>query len=476
MIWRPTYHSTIAKLVDFFTVIIGLIIAYIVWHILYSLDYYFIPKPFKLHDIHYLQGIILAFLYVFIINYYKAYSYQRFTSIFREYVIVLKASTISLLIMVFFSYMIGEKELPRTIVLLSFSSVLLLLIVQKSLLFYVAQILRLKGKNRKRILVIGTGERAIAFIKIAKKNKSWGLDIVGLLTGDTNKIGQIVEKVKIIGHYDDIEEHFRSINPEEIMITISTKRFDKLRKILDVCELIGAQVRLNSDFFGRISKHVKIDNVYKLNIISFNYTKQSDFSLLLKRIFDFLCSFFLLFLLSPLLIIIAVIILIQDGSPIFYEWDVVGLNRKPIKSWKFRTMVRNADEIKKELMKDNEMSGPVFKITNDPRILPIGHFLRKYSLDELPQLFSVLKGDLSLVGPRPPLQYEFKEFDIWHRRKLSVKPGLTCLWQVSGRSAITDFNDWAKLDLEYIDNWSLALDFKILLKTIPVVLFGRGAK
>ena len=139
-------------------------------------------------------------------------------------------------------------------------------------------------------------------------------------------------------------------------------------------------------------------------------------------------------------------------------------------------MVKNADEIKKKLLEENEMTGPVFKMTNDPRILPIGRFLRKYSLDELPQLFSVLKGDLSLVGPRPPLEYEFKEFELWQRRKLSVKPGLTCLWQVSGRSDISNFNDWVKLDLQYIDNWSLLLDFKILLKTIPVVFLGKGAK
>jgi lipopolysaccharide/colanic/teichoic acid biosynthesis glycosyltransferase len=148
----------------------------------------------------------------------------------------------------------------------------------------------------------------------------------------------------------------------------------------------------------------------------------------------------------------------------------------PIVSWKFRTMVKNADELKKTLMHNNEMTGPMFKLTNDPRILPVGHFLRKYSLDELPQLFSVLKGDLSLVGPRPPLQTEFKEFDLWHRRKLSVKPGLTCLWQISGRNKISNFDDWAKLDLEYIDKWSIWLDLKILLKTIPAVLSGKGAK
>jgi lipopolysaccharide/colanic/teichoic acid biosynthesis glycosyltransferase len=184
----------------------------------------------------------------------------------------------------------------------------------------------------------------------------------------------------------------------------------------------------------------------------------------------------MLIILSPLFLVISILILVQDGFPILYKWNIVGYNRKPIRSWKFRTMVKNADELKKKLLKRNEMSGPVFKVSNDPRILPVGNFLRKHSFDELPQLYSVLKGDLSLVGPRPPLQDEFSEFNFWHRRKLSVKPGITCLWQISGRNEISSFDDWAKLDLEYIDNWTLWLDLKILLKTIPAVLSGKGAK
>ena len=299
---------------------------------------------------------------------------------------------------------------------------------------------------------------------------------MGLLTGDDDKIGKEIYGYKVLDNYRNITRIVKELNPEEIIITISTKRFDKIREVLEICESVGIPARLYSDFFGKITKNAHVDNLFGLSIISFGYTRQKEWQLFVKRIIDFVISLLAIIILSPVLLIIGVLIYVQDGRPVLYSWKVVGFNRKPIKSWKFRTMVKNADEIKKKLMRENEMSGPVFKLTNDPRILPIGKFLRKYSLDELPQLFSVLKGDLSLVGPRPPLQYEFDEFDLWHRRKLSVKPGLTCLWQISGRSEITDFNDWARLDLEYIDNWSLLLDFKILLKTIPVVLFGKGAK
>jgi len=211
--------------------------------------------------------------------------------------------------------------------------------------------------------------------------------------------------------------------------------------VIEACEKIGIKARLNSDFFSHITRNVTVDQVLGLNIISFNYVNQSELDLFVKRFFDLVLSLFLIILLSPLMIIIAIFLYAQDGRPVLYPWRVMGKNRNPIKSWKFRTMVRNADDLKTQLMTNNEMNGPIFKMTKDPRILPIGHFLRKHSLDELPQLFSVVKGDLSLVGPRPPLQSEFKEFDLWHRRKLSVKPGLTCLWQVNGRTEINDFNE-----------------------------------
>jgi lipopolysaccharide/colanic/teichoic acid biosynthesis glycosyltransferase len=169
-----------------------------------------------------------------------------------------------------------------------------------------------------------------------------------------------------------------------------------------------------------------------------------------------------------------IVIFIIDGLPLFYTYPVVGHNQKIIKVQKIRSMVKNADKIKEELASHNEMEGPVFKMNDDPRILPFGKLLRKFSIDETPQLFSVLKGDLSLVGPRAPGPHEYEKFEDWQKRKVTVKPGLTCLWQINGRHKITNFDEWIKLDLKYIDNWSIYLDLKILVKTIPVIIFGRG--
>lgn len=195
----------------------------------------------------------------------------------------------------------------------------------------------------------------------------------------------------------------------------------------------------------------------------------------IKRLADVMVAGGLLIVFSPLLGAIALIVRHSSGSPVLYRWQVVGQYGRPFTSYKYRTMVPNADELKPLLMANNTMHGPVFKIPDDPRVTPVGRVLRRYSLDELPQLWSVLKGDMSLVGPRPPLQSEYARFTEAQRQKLAVKPGITCLWQISGRNNIQDFDEWVRLDTQYIREWSLWLDLKILLRTIPAVVRATGA-
>jgi len=197
--------------------------------------------------------------------------------------------------------------------------------------------------------------------------------------------------------------------------------------------------------------------------------------LAIKRCVDVAGAAVGLMLLSPILGLLALAVLLDSGAPVFYRWKVVGLRGRPFTGYKFRTMVPEADERRSQLEGMNEMTGPVFKMRDDPRVTRVGRFLRRFSLDELPQLWSVLKGDMSLVGPRPPLQHEWSRFEPWQRRKLSVKPGMTCLWQVSGRSDIKDFTEWVKLDIEYIERWSLLLDVQILFATGVAVIRSRGA-
>jgi lipopolysaccharide/colanic/teichoic acid biosynthesis glycosyltransferase len=182
----------------------------------------------------------------------------------------------------------------------------------------------------------------------------------------------------------------------------------------------------------------------------------------------------LLTALFPLLLALAVLVKLTSRGPVFYRWHVVGRSGLRFVGYKFRSMVANADALKPQLLRQNEMRGPVFKLTHDPRITFLGAWMRRYSLDELPQLYSVLVGDMSLVGPRPPLETEFVQFTKFQRQKLAVKPGITCLWQVSGRNRVHDFDDWVRLDLEYIRTWSLTLDFRILVRTVREVFRGSG--
>jgi lipopolysaccharide/colanic/teichoic acid biosynthesis glycosyltransferase len=196
--------------------------------------------------------------------------------------------------------------------------------------------------------------------------------------------------------------------------------------------------------------------------------------MIVKRTFDLWVGMALTVALLPLLLFLALAVRLSSSGPILYRWHVLGRNGRPFTGYKFRTMVQDADKLKADLMAWNDMSGPVFKMARDPRITSIGHWLRKYSLDELPQIWSVIRGDMSLVGPRPPFRSEYEKFELWQMRKLSVVPGMTCLWQTGGRNKITNFADWARLDLEYIDNWSLMLDVKILARTATAVIGGTG--
>jgi len=210
------------------------------------------------------------------------------------------------------------------------------------------------------------------------------------------------------------------------------------------------------------------------NLVSFSPAWSSRVQRAIKRAIDVIGSSVLLVLLFPLFLVLAFLVKRSSPGPIFYRWYVAGEGGCPFMSYKFRSMYANADEVKAQLAHLNEMRGPAFKITGDPRITRLGRWIRKYSLDELPQLYSVLKGDMSLVGPRPPLVNEYEIFTARQKQKMLVKPGLTCLWQVNGRNRISDYDDWVRLDLEYIRTWSLWLDLRILLKTVPAVVHGSG--
>jgi exopolysaccharide biosynthesis polyprenyl glycosylphosphotransferase len=253
--------------------------------------------------------------------------------------------------------------------------------------------------------------------------------------------------------------------------------FQRVTDLIQACEQEGIEVWLTSGFIETSVAQMKLESFGGAPILIFRSTPDSSWQLLLKALIDRTVAALALVLAAPLLGLIALAIRLTSPGPVLFSQERSGLYGRPFRMFKFRSMTTNAEQTRQELAQFNEMSGPVFKVTNDPRVTPVGRWLRAWSLDELPQLWNVLKGEMSLVGPRPLPVYETLAMsENAQRRRLSVKPGITCLWQVSGRNNVTDFKDWVRMDLEYIDRWSLWLDLEILLKTVPAVLFRKGAK
>lgn len=474
MLWRPAHHRIIAQIADAVTTLISFVAAYFLWLRLQRAGWPIGPE-IDLEPLHFFIMSALAVIWVIIFSYQRAYSYQRFTSFATETKIILKTVLLGSLFLISLIFLMRPGYVPRSLVALFIAVNLGLLTTEKLLLFFAARIIRQRGRNRKMVLVVGTGNQTKRFVDAIHRHFYWGLDIVGFIDVAREKVGREVFGKKVLGTFHDIPQVLQAHPVDEVIIAISTRRLGEVQEVLEVCEREGVQVRIISNFLGEIAKRFRAEVIYGLPIISISYVPDNQVALAVKRGMDIVISLTALVLLVPVFLIIAAAIKISSPGPLFYEWNVVGFNKKPFKSWKFRTMVVGADSMKAQLAHLNEMEGPVFKITHDPRITPVGRFLRKFSLDELPQLWSVLIGDMSLVGPRPAGPHELERYESWQRRKLSIKPGITCLWQVNGRNRINDFDDWAKMDLEYIDNWSLWLDCKILLKTIPAVISGKGA-
>jgi exopolysaccharide biosynthesis polyprenyl glycosylphosphotransferase len=269
--------------------------------------------------------------------------------------------------------------------------------------------------------------------------------------------------------------HEHSVNG--VIINARHNYFEKVESAIRTCELEGVEVWLIADFFRTQISHTSFDEFHGRPVLVFRTAPDASWQGVLKQVIDFTFALIAIILLAIPFVIIGLLIKLTSPGPILFRQRRCGLNGQPFTILKFRTMETNAEQRKHELAAMNEMSGPVFKMKNDPRITPVGRFLRKFSIDEFPQFYNVLRGEMSLVGPRPLPVDEVRRFDDFaHRRRLSVKPGLTCLWQVSGRNNVSDFGDWVRLDLEYIDNWSLWLDLKIMWRTIPVLLIGAGAR
>jgi len=320
-----------------------------------------------------------------------------------------------------------------------------------------------QGQYKRRFILAGTENETARMCRELEGHKDETVAVIAQFNL-ANPIPQLIQML-----------HDHAING--VILSGKHTYFEQIENVIRVCELEGVEVWLLADFFTTQISRTSFDELFGRPLLIFRTAPETSWAGLVKQLMDFFGALVLLVVAAIPMLMIALLIKLFSPGPVFFRQQRSGLNGAPFTLYKFRTMVSNAEQFKHELESMNEMSGPVFKIAKDPRITPLGKILRRYSLDELPQVFNVLRNEMSLVGPRPLPVDEVRRFnDLAHRRRLSVKPGITCLWQVQGRNEISDFRDWVRLDLEYIDNWSLWLDIKILLRTIPAVFTATGAK
>ena len=340
----------------------------------------------------------------------------------------------------------------------------------------VARRVRAAGLNYRTVVLVGDTQRARSIERLMHEHAWWGLKIVGVVRHAADPPGQGGGEVPVLGTLDDFPAILASQPIDEVILTVDKAELEKLEDVFLLCEKMGVRNRLVLDFFPHVFAHVTLEEFQGTPFLTFSTTPGDDVALLVKRGLDVGLSVVLGALYSVPVLLSALLIRLSSKGPAFFRQTRCGLNGRPFTIVKLRTMVDGADERLSEVAHLNEHDGPVFKASDDPRVTPLGRFIRRFSLDEAPQFLNVLKGEMSLVGPRPPTPEEVACYEEWQRRRLSMKPGVTGLWQVSGRNDILDFGEWMELDLAYIDNWSLGLDMKILLRTVPAVLGGKGAR
>ena len=378
----------------------------------------------------------------------------------------------------------------RLLLLLLFPSQLVLTMASRFLLRSAFGAARARGLNSRFILIVGTGPSAQAFADRIEARREMGLHVIGHLaepsadhqaampmtasaTNGWSDGSEFSPRRPVLGNVEDIEAILHSHIVDEVAICLPPANVSLVEPITRLCEDEGRIVRIPTDDTGLTLPGARIEDFDGLRILSLVYGPDRAVALAMKRILDAGAAALALIVLSPLLAILALWIRLMDGSPVFFRQTRIGEHGRPFEVVKFRTMILDAEDRLTELEEFNEIQGHAFKLTDDPRVTRTGRVFRALSLDELPQLWNVMRGEMSLVGPRPPLPREVTDYDVWHRRRLSMKPGITGLWQVAARRE-SDFDRWVTMDLEYIDRWSLWLDFKIIARTIPAVIGHQG--
>jgi exopolysaccharide biosynthesis polyprenyl glycosylphosphotransferase len=370
-------------------------------------------------------------------------------------------------------YLIKASYVSRSFVLVFCLTDALFLGIGRSFFPAASAWLRERFERYRYFLIVGTGPSALQMASFLTQGKHLGQRLVGLIQISAAPVGGQEHDYPLFD-LDHLPRLLENQIVDEVIIAVGANELEAVQPFIRRLQEEGVHTRLHLDFLPATVSQVFVEHFHDVPLLTFANTPANEVLLFVKRVFDVVLSVVALTIATPLMLVISAFIAAFSRGPILYRQTRCGVGGRRFMLYKFRTMVVGADQMRANLELQNELEGPVFKMANDPRCTPIGRWLRKFSLDELPQLWNILRGDMSFVGPRPPLPEEVEKYETWQRRRLRMRPGLTCLWALEGRNNVR-FNRWMQLDLLYIENWSLWLDLKILIKTIPYVVKGSGA-
>ncbi len=454
-----------ANLGQFFLDVIFLILSYIVaYHISSNLD--------KLNRISEFIWVPIVFIPIWILIMMSLDMYNKTTFNYNDRIIrnILFSSFVSGMFLTFVMFFVKETMCSKTLFVNFIITTVFITVIER--MIYIYFINKFRSINAANVIFVGVPEKALEYAYYIRKTNV-KINVIGYVSIYNNKP---FKSKKTLGYIDDLENILKSNPVDQVIFTLPTGYAGEFGKYVHLCEEMGITVKMVVDLYDLKIAKTYMEYIGTLPVITFHSVSVNTFELAMKRLIDIVGAIIGLIITGIASIFIVPAIKLTSPGPAIFTQERVGLNGRIFKIYKFRTMYIDAEERKKELMEQNEVCGGLmFKIKSDPRVTKVGKFLRKTSLDELPQFFNVLKGDMSLVGTRPPTIDEVSKYENYHRRRISFKPGLTGMWQVNGRSNITDFEEVVSLDTQYIDEWSLWLDIKIILKTILVVLKGKDA-
>ena len=419
-------------------------------------------------------SIVLTVILLIVFKADGLYDRRRGSSWLDDIYIILTSTLVGIAIMIFIFFLYRAHFYSRLIFLYAVLLIGTFLSISRLIERQIAARLRRRGIGVDRVLIVGAGIVGRAIMRSILARPELGYSPVGFVDDDPKKQETDIGPFKALGSTADLAAILKNEVVDQVIISLPWMSHRKVLGIISDSERQGVSARFVPDLLQMSLSQVDTDVMDGIPLIGMKQTTLTGWKIAVKRFIDIAISSVMLLLLSPLLILIAVLIKLESAGPVFFRQTRLARGAKPFTCYKFRSMWEDAEEARPRLSEMNEAGGPIFKIRDDPRVTRVGKVLRRFSVDELPQLINVFRGDMSMVGPRPPLPSEVEQYEDWHHDRLQIPSGLTGLWQVMGRSDLT-FDEMVMLDLYYAENWSLWLDFKIMLRTIPTVLFARGA-